>query len=491
MKKQILTFLILNFCQFNLFAQTTVTLKPVNGNGKDAAITTQAPGVNYGSLVDFESLTWTCQSVLCNSKGLLEYDLSFIPAGSVINSATLYLYANLNAPNGISGEPNYGNDNAGYLSRITQSWNENTVTWNNQPAITSQNQVLIPQSTTTDQDYVLDVTTLTQDMIDNPSSGYGFMMSLINQVNYYNSLIFCSSDIPDTALAPALSITYTAPAGGMICFEVQPDATQGKDAAVTTQAPTVNYGTLVDMETLTWTCQSVLCTSRSMIEFDLSTIPANSTIDSAYLFLYANNNAPNGIVGSPNYGNDNAATLRRITQSWAENSVTWNNQPATTAQDEVILPQSTSTSQDYVLDIKALVQASIQNPNSSYGFMLSEINEVDYYNSQIFCSSDIADPGLRPKLKVCYTPGTGISENDFSSLSVYPNPFSNTFTVSDKSHSMIAVELFNVLGEQILSREGLIHTSSISFDASQLARGVYYVRIVTDHGSAVRKLVKN
>lgn len=490
MKKELLVSLIVCFCISDLFSQVTVTLKPVAGAGKDAAVTTQVPTANYGTLVDIEAITWTCQSVLCNGRSLLEYDLSFIPTGSVINSATLYLYANNNAPNGIPGQPTYGTDNAGYIRRITQSWNENTVTWNNQPATTTMNQVTIPQSTSTSQDYVLDVTTLTQDMIDNPNSGFGFMFSEINEVNYYNSLIFCSSDIPDTSLSPALVITYTPP-GNMICFEVQPNVADGKDAAITTQVPTANYGSLVDMEAITWTCQSVLCNGRSLIQFDLSSIPTTANIDSAFLFLYANDNAPNGIVGQPTYGNNNAGYLRRITQSWDEFIVTWNNQPATTTQDQVIIPQSTSTSQDYVLDIKALVQASVQNPSSSFGFMISEIDEVNYYNSLIFGSSDANDPGIHPKLKVCYTLATAISENIFSTISIYPNPSGHSFIISDTDHSIDEVEVYNILGEMILIQEGKGNSSPIIIDASALNIGVYFARIITERGTVVRKLVRN
>ncbi len=490
MKKNSLLILLVCFCFSGLSAQVTSTIKPVAGAGKDASITTQVPTANYGTLEDFEGLTWTCQTVLCNGRSTIEFDLSFIPAGSVINSATLYLYANNNAPNGIVGQPTYGNDNAGYLRRITQSWNENTITWNNQPATTTMNEVTIPQSTSTSQDYILNVTALTQDIIDNPSSGYGFMISEINEVNYYNSLIFCSSDIPDTSLAPALVVTYTAP-GGIICFEVQPNAADGKDASVTTQVPTANYGTIPDYEGITWTCQSVLCNGRSLIQFDLSAIPATAQIDSAFLFLYANNNAVNGIVGQPTYGNDNAGTLKRITQTWDENTVTWNNQPTTTTQDQVIIPQSTSTSQDYVLDIINLVQTSIQNPSTSFGFMISEINEVNYYNSLIFGSSDAADANIHPKLKVCYTPLTGISETDRSAFSIYPNPFNHSFTIANTGNSIVGLELYNMIGEMLFSLDEENYSSSITIDAATLSAGVYFARIMTERGSVVRKLVKN
>ncbi|MCX6275784.1 MAG: hypothetical protein NTV09_11325 [Bacteroidetes bacterium] len=71
MKKELLLSLIVCFCISDLFAQVTVTLKPVAGAGKDASVTTQVPTANYGNLVDFEGITWTCQSILCNGRSMI------------------------------------------------------------------------------------------------------------------------------------------------------------------------------------------------------------------------------------------------------------------------------------------------------------------------------------------------------------------------------------------------------------------------------------
>jgi hypothetical protein len=487
----IILFLFSLLTSGTLHAQTTVTLKPINGNGKDALIVTQVPTANYGTHPDIEAITWTCSSVLCLGRSLMEFDLSFIPAGSVINSATLNLYANLNAPNGIFGQPTYGNDNAGILRRITQGWNENTVTWNNQPTTTSQNEVTVPQSIATNENYSLDVTQLTQDIIDNPSAGYGFMISEINETTWYNSLIFGSSDNSDTSLAPSITITYTAPSTGMICFELQPSAAEGKDALIVTQVPTANYGTHPDIEGITWTCSSVLCLGRGLIEFDLTSIPATATIDSAFLYLYANPNAPNGISGQPTYGNDNAGYLRRITQSWNEMTVTWNTQPTTTNQDEVVIPQSTSSAQDYVLDIKNMVQTSVLNPNSSFGFMLMEQNETTWYNSLIFGSSDEGDASIHPKLKVCYTPSTGIRENDLSSVSIYPNPFSNSISIVDGNKIVDKVEIYNSIGEVVLSNVLSNHVTNFTMPLPDLAPGIYFVKLYSEKGNLMKKIIRN
>src|SRR6476469_9833412 len=100
MKKLLLIIFFSYHFSNNLNAQTTVTLKPINGSGKDAGIASGASSTNYGTHLDMEAMTWTCSGNLCLGRSLVEFDLSFIPAGSTINSATLNLYANVNAANG-------------------------------------------------------------------------------------------------------------------------------------------------------------------------------------------------------------------------------------------------------------------------------------------------------------------------------------------------------------------------------------------------------
>jgi len=48
--------------------------------------------------------------------------------------------------------------NTSYLQRTTSVWDATTVTWNNQPAVTSTNQVTLLASQNKTQDYLVDVT---------------------------------------------------------------------------------------------------------------------------------------------------------------------------------------------------------------------------------------------------------------------------------------------------------------------------------------------
>lgn len=99
-----------------------------------------------------------------------------------------------------------GNNNF-IVQRIIEPWDENTVIWTNQPGSTAQNQVAVPGTSSESQDYVIDITTLVQDYVNNPSSSYGFLFKLATE-QQYRSLIFASSDHSNAALRPRLVVNY-------------------------------------------------------------------------------------------------------------------------------------------------------------------------------------------------------------------------------------------------------------------------------------------
>ncbi len=86
-----------------------------------AEIATDLPNSNfdYTNYHEFDAEQWTVGGAPDEDRGLLKYDLSAIPVGSVIVSATLSLYADTASDQGNIGEPTYGNNNACYLHLIT------------------------------------------------------------------------------------------------------------------------------------------------------------------------------------------------------------------------------------------------------------------------------------------------------------------------------------------------------------------------------------
>ena len=150
-----------------------------------------------------------------------------------------------------------------------------------------------------------------------------------------------------------------------------------------------------------WTNQGTPFNWRTLLKFDLSAIPANSTVLSATLYLYAMPNPHGGDLINAHSGTANACFVERIVNNWSFSGLTWGNQPATVATNRSIIPHSTSAFQNDVIDVKALVQDLLEYGN--YGFGIRQQNEV-YYNCRQYASSYHNNAALHPKLVITYQP---------------------------------------------------------------------------------------
>jgi len=191
----------------------TLVLQP-GAEGKDAIIGTGSwADVNRGFLEEFILMAWTNGGYPGYYRAFIDFDFSSIPDGATIKNTFLSLYHNPTSTNsnGLHSSASIytsGKDNGAYLRRVTSSWEENTILWSNQPTTTLDNQVLLPASTSGNQDYLdIDVTALVQDIINNRSTSYGFMLMLQTEEKY-RALIFASSDHPDATKHPKLVIEY-------------------------------------------------------------------------------------------------------------------------------------------------------------------------------------------------------------------------------------------------------------------------------------------
>lgn len=473
----------------HLNAQITLTLRPDASTGKDVFLSSQDPATNFGNHPELSATGWTCSGNPCASRGLIQFDLTSIPINATILSAELSLYANPTPVNG-NGIAMQGSANASLLQRVTSTWDENTITWSTQPTTTAVNQVSLPQSSSSFQNYPdIDVKNLIQDMIDSPSASFGFMLKLQSE-SYYNSMIFASSDYADSSVHPQLVITYTTDSS--TCIDVSTD----KDAFLVSGDPTGNYGNHPDFGALGWTCSGSPCYARCPIQIDLSGIPVNSTIVAAKLSFYANPTPANG-GGIAMQGTANTSLLQRITSAWNENTVTWSTQPTTTTVNQVILPQSSSSFQNYLdIDFTGMVQDMVNNPSSSFGLML-KLQSENYYNSMTFASSDYADTSLHPKFEVCYLANTGIekfSEPANFNLGVFPNPFSEYFNVSYtlNKKSNVSIEIFDVMGKSVYKTGNNIQAAGkhqLSFKPAFYSSGIYLVKLGVNENYITQKVI--
>lgn len=196
-------------------AHTVVTFQPDSACGKDATIASFWPNNTGGLHGDFLACAWTYQGNPSTTRALVEFDLSTIPAGATIISATLDLFHHVSLNNNV-GHSNLSAPATAWLERITQPWNEMTVTWNTQPATTALNRVNVAAPTVMTQDYSFNVTAMVMDMMNDPANSHGFMLRQQTE-SYYRSLLFSTSDGNNSALFPKLTITYSldsAPSSG-------------------------------------------------------------------------------------------------------------------------------------------------------------------------------------------------------------------------------------------------------------------------------------
>ena len=75
-----------------------------------------------------------------------------------------------------------------------------------------------------------------------------------------------------------------------------------------------------------------------------------------------------------------------------------------------------------------------------------------------------------------------VPENESESVAVYPNPVKDRLIV--KAENLQLVEVFNLMGQQVLS------TTMATVDMSGLYQGVYFVRIAADGKTVTKRVVK-
>ncbi|MEQ9064071.1 MAG: DNRLRE domain-containing protein, partial [Vicingaceae bacterium] len=162
-----------------------------------------------------------------------------------------------------------------------------------------------------------------------------------------------------------------------------------QDAVIDFLNPSNNYGNSDFIEAESW--DNPPSTKRSLIQFGLSTVPSGAYIYSADLILDG--------IGHDNGTGSNSFKLQRITEAWNESTVSWDLKPATTPVDEVILSQSSSNDQDYIIDIKHHVKDWLEGSNNN-GFMLRLDQETPTALIQ-FASSDNVGAET-PKIRIIY-----------------------------------------------------------------------------------------
>lgn len=274
----------------------------------------------------------------------------------------------------------------------------------------------------------------------------------------------------------------------------KPNAALGEDVTLFDGFPNQNLEPYPSLINASWTCQSIPCTDRSLLRFDLTSIPSNATILSAHLSLFAD--LTQSVSPTPMYGTANTSLVQQITSAWAENAVTWNTQPTVTTVGQITLAQSSSPFQDYLnIDVTAYVAAWVATPASNFGILMRLQNET-FYNAMVFASSDNADSSRFPELTVTYNTSTSaqIFNSENFNVQVFPNPFHHQLQLKlsriAARHATVIVS--DVTGKTVLSQRyiDLNNQEFLLAGSESLLPGIYTLEIKTDGKVARKKIVK-
>ena len=344
---------------------TNTTLQAADSSGTDAWLNWTKPTTNYGA-----HTVLLVQSDVAS--GLVQFDLSGVPAGAIITGATLRLSKAVGAY--------FSGTIAVY--RVTAPWVEASVTYssNGTTPWTTAGGDYDPAAVATLTNIMQgwnewNVTSLMQGWSAGSYPNYG-MILVPTSSNVYADFVG-SDQTGNEELFPKLVVTYTAPCGPNGLPPTLHAAT--KDSALSAGNATRNYGRSTTVQLF-----SAASPNRIAAQFNVSSVPVGTPIVSATLRLYAASISARSGAAMP-------LAAYAVTRSWTEGTktgsgsadgVSWNAYDGSnnwaagggdysTPAAGTLLLGSDFNSGWIELDITALAQAWVNVPAANNGVIIT------------------------------------------------------------------------------------------------------------------------
>ena len=192
-----------------------------------------------------------------------------------------------------------------------------------------------------------------------------------------------------TNSAGTVTSTATVTVASIETLTLQPGS-EGKDAEVMSISPEGNFGDTAYLSVGIFTVPF----ARSYLQFDLNSIPSEAVIIDANLGLYYDSSYE--LTSLP-------IGLFRVTESWTEDTVTWDDQPTYLQQPSDIQILSKEQNNGFVYwQIIDLVEQWKAGIIDNYGMVLLDTDESSDDGGVEFFSSDWTSASQRPKLVIDY-----------------------------------------------------------------------------------------
>ena len=152
--------------------------------------------------------------------------------------------------------------------------------------------------------------------------------------------------------------------------------------------------------------------------------------------------------------------------------------------------QEPNTASSWTVQYKQSVASTWETATANaMTYSLDGLNPDTQYDVQILA---ICDNGLTSDASETIQFTTlAVGVNDYTldaAISVYPNPTSGQFTISNEQFTINSVDVYDVYGKLISMTK--VEDTHVTLDINTYADGIYFARILTDKGVVTKRIVK-